>query len=89
MPLGRFPGDEGLTALIEELLALSPEFRAMWAEQPVSNCASITRGYRHPRADVLTLTTELLRTPDDEGQGVVVFQAEPGSESAEPLARLP
>jgi transcriptional regulator with XRE-family HTH domain len=86
--LSRFPGDEGLTALVEELLALSPEFRAMWTEHPVANCASITRGYRHPEVGVMTLTTELLRTPDDEGQGVTVFQAEPGSPSHERLRRL-
>lgn len=86
--LSRFPGDEGLTALVEELLALSPEFRAMWTEHPVANCASISRGYRHPEVGVMTLTAELLRTPDDEGQGVTVFQAEPGSSSHERLRRL-
>jgi hypothetical protein len=86
--IGRFPGDEGLAALVTELTELSPEFRELWAEHPVSNCASITRDYRHPELGVMTLTTELLRTPDDEGQGVVVFQAEPGSPSAERLAAL-
>ncbi|MEU9021310.1 helix-turn-helix transcriptional regulator [Actinomadura sp. NPDC048394] len=86
--LSRFPGDEELTALVEELLALSPEFRALWTEHPVANCATIERGYRHPEVGVMTLTTELLRTPDDEGQGVVVFQAEPGSPSSERLRRL-
>ncbi|MWA04119.1 helix-turn-helix domain-containing protein [Actinomadura sp. LD22] len=86
--LSRFPGDEGLAALVEELSALSPEFRAMRAEHPVANCASISRGYRHPEVGVMTLTSELLRTPDDEGQGVAVFQAEPGSPSSERLRRL-
>lgn len=86
--LSRFPGDEGLAALVEELLALSPEFRAMWTEHPVANCASISRGYRHPEVGVMTLTAELLRTPDDAGQGVTVFQAEPGSPSRERLRRL-
>lgn len=86
--LSRFPGDEGLTALIEELLELSPEFHARWTEHPVSNCASISRDYRHPDVGVMTLTAELLRTPDDEGQGVTVFQAEAGSPSRERLRRL-
>ncbi|MEV4016597.1 helix-turn-helix transcriptional regulator [Nonomuraea angiospora] len=84
--LGKFPGDEGLRALVDELMAGSAEFRAMWTRHPVSNCASISRGYRHPELGVVTLTAELLRTPDDEGQGVVLFQPEPGSE--EPLSRL-
>ncbi|MFI6177459.1 helix-turn-helix transcriptional regulator [Nonomuraea sp. NPDC051191] len=86
--LSRFPGDEGVTGLVEELLVRSPEFREMWSEHPVSNCASISRDYRHPEVGVMTLTAELLRTPDDEGQGVTVFQAEPGSPSAERLGRL-
>ncbi|GLY80235.1 DNA-binding protein [Actinoallomurus iriomotensis] len=86
--LSRFPGDEGLTALVEELLALSPQFHALWTEHPVSNCASISRDYRHPGVGVMTLTAELLRTPDDEGQAVTVFQAETGSPSRERLRRL-
>ncbi|MER6511500.1 helix-turn-helix transcriptional regulator [Nonomuraea sp. NPDC001636] len=86
--LSRFPADEGLNALVDELLALSPEFRAMWTEHPVSNCASISRDYRHPEVGVMTLTAELLRTPDDEGQGVTVFQAEAGSPSEDRLRRL-
>ncbi|MFF0573011.1 helix-turn-helix transcriptional regulator [Streptosporangium saharense] len=86
--LSRFPGDEGLTALVEELTAASPEFRALWAEHPVSTCASVTRDYRHPVVGVLTLTAELLRTPDDEGQGVTVFQAEVGSPSRDRLRHL-
>ncbi|GAA3531246.1 helix-turn-helix transcriptional regulator [Nonomuraea rosea] len=79
--MGRFPGDEGLRELVEELTAGSAEFGAMWAEHPVSNCASISRGYRHPELGVLTLTAELLRTPDDEGQGIVIFQPDPESEA--------
>ncbi|MGW0809175.1 helix-turn-helix transcriptional regulator [Nonomuraea sp. NPDC002799] len=78
--LGKFPGDQGLHDLVEELTAGSDTFRSMWGEHPVSNCASISRGYRHPGLGVVTLTAELLRTPDDEGQGVVLFQPDPGSE---------
>ncbi|MBO2455347.1 helix-turn-helix domain-containing protein [Actinomadura barringtoniae] len=85
--LSRFPGDEGLTAMIDELLELSPEFRALWNEHPVSNCASISRDYDHPEVGIMTLTAELLRTPDDEGQGVTMFQAVEGP-SAERLRRL-
>ncbi|MFJ8825461.1 helix-turn-helix transcriptional regulator [Streptomyces sp. NPDC102467] len=86
--MGRFPGDEDLLALIDELKEQSPEFREMWAEYPVSNCASISREYRHPQVGAMTLTAELLRTPDDEGQGVTMLQADPGSASQERLRRL-
>ncbi|WP_406137275.1 hypothetical protein [Streptomyces sp. NBC_01089] len=86
--VGKFPGDEGLMALIGELRELSGEFRRMWAEHPVSNCASVSRVYRHPEVGDMELTTELLRTPDDEGQAVTLFQAPAGSVSQERLGRL-
>ncbi|MEU4696609.1 helix-turn-helix transcriptional regulator [Nonomuraea dietziae] len=86
--LGRFPGDEGLTALVDELLELSPDFARLWTEHPVSNCASIARDHLHPEHGVLSLTAEFLRTPDDEGQGVTLFQPAPGSPSAARLRAL-
>ncbi|MEU8323684.1 hypothetical protein AB0C33_35415 [Nonomuraea sp. NPDC048881] len=61
----RFPTDEGLNALVDELPALSLEFRAMWTEHPVSNRASISRDYRHPEVGVMTLT------PSSPYRGVV------------------
>ncbi|GAA2789791.1 hypothetical protein GCM10020219_071450 [Nonomuraea dietziae] len=85
---GRFPGDEGLTALVDELLELSPDFARLWTEHPVSNCASIARDHLHPEHGVLSLTAEFLRTPDDEGQGVTLFQPAPGSPSATRLRAL-
>ncbi|MEV0848692.1 helix-turn-helix transcriptional regulator [Streptomyces sp. NPDC049954] len=86
--VSNFPGDEQLLAFIAELKELSPEFRELWVEHPVSNCATIAREYRHPQVGAMTLAAELLRPPDDEGQGVTVFQAEPGSVSQDRLRRL-
>ncbi|MFF1921333.1 helix-turn-helix transcriptional regulator [Streptomyces sp. NPDC058221] len=86
--MSKFPNDEALLALTNELKELSPEFREIWAEHPVSNCATVSRTYRHPQVGVMTLTAELLRTPDDEGLGVTIFQAAPGSVSQERLRRL-
>ena len=39
-------------------------------------------------AGTLTLTDDLLTLPDDDGQRLAVFHAEPGSPSAAALARL-
>ncbi|MZD10555.1 helix-turn-helix domain-containing protein [Streptomyces sp. SID5785] len=86
--VSNFPDDQRLRALIAELKERSPQFRAMWSEHPVSNCATIEREYRHPQVGAMTLTAALLRPPDDEGQGVTTFQAEPGSVSQERLRRL-
>ncbi|WNI30087.1 helix-turn-helix transcriptional regulator [Streptomyces sp. ITFR-6] len=86
--VSNFPGDEQLRSLIDELKERSPEFRDLWAEHPVSNCATITREYRHPQVGAMILAAELLRPPDDDGQGVSVLQAEPGSVSQGRLRRL-
>ncbi len=85
---GRFPDDTHLTALVGELSIASPEFAALWAAHPVRDCAANTRNYHHPLVGTLALTDELLRLPDDHGQGVVIFTAEPNSPSAAALALL-
>lgn len=85
---GRFPDDAHLTALVGELSIASPEFAALWAAHPVRDCAANTRDYHHPLVGTRTLTDELLRRPDDHGQGVVIFTAEPESPSAANLALL-
>jgi transcriptional regulator with XRE-family HTH domain len=84
----RRPGDAVLAGLIGELTEQSPEFAALWAEHPVQGCAHHTRDYHHPAVGALTLTDDLLTLPDDDGQRLAVFYAEPGSPSAAALARL-
>ncbi|GGU46099.1 transcriptional regulator [Streptomyces albospinus] len=85
---GRRPDAPELTALIAELTDHSAEFAALWAAHPVRSCAAHTRGYRHPVAGPLTLTDEVLTLPDDAGQRVVIYHAQPGSPSAAALHRL-
>ena len=77
-----------LTGLIAELTRESAEFAAEWAAHPVRTCATHTRDYRHPLVGPLTLADELLTMPDDAGQRVAIFHAEPGSPSADALRRL-
>ncbi|GAB2757049.1 helix-turn-helix transcriptional regulator [Amycolatopsis magusensis] len=83
---GRRPGDAVLAALIEDLRESSAEFDRLWSAHPVRACAHHTRTYHHPHAGRLTLTDELLPLPDEGGQRLVVFYAEPGSASAAALA---
>ncbi|MFI0465956.1 helix-turn-helix transcriptional regulator [Saccharopolyspora sp. 5N102] len=85
---GRYPHDPKLTELIGELTMNSPEFAALWAAHPVSGCAHDRRSYHHPLVGTLTLGTELLQIPDDEGQRIAVFNAEPGSSSEAALKLL-
>ncbi|MFB9907515.1 helix-turn-helix transcriptional regulator [Allokutzneria oryzae] len=88
MVTGVYPDDPGLGALIDELTALSPEFVTLWSQHPVRNCAFNAREYDHPVVGRLTLTDELMLLPDDEGQRVVMYTAEPGSASEAALAAL-
>ncbi|WP_341483749.1 hypothetical protein [Streptomyces endophytica] len=85
---GRWPDAPQLTGLIAELRRNSTEFEALWAAHPVRACATHTRDYRHPVVGPLTLADELLTLPDDPGQRVVIYHAEPGSASAGALRRL-
>ncbi|MEU8917865.1 helix-turn-helix transcriptional regulator [Streptomyces nigrescens] len=85
---GRWPDAPRLTGLIAELRRESGEFRELWAAHPVRTCATHTRVYRHPAVGPLTLTDELLTLPDDPGQRVVIYHAEPGSPSAGALRLL-
>ncbi|MFJ9409781.1 helix-turn-helix transcriptional regulator [Streptomyces sp. NPDC101393] len=85
---GRRPGAAELTGLIAELTRESAEFAAEWMAHPVRTCATHTRDYRHPLVGPPTLADELLTMPDDAGQRVAIFHAEPGSPSADALRRL-
>jgi transcriptional regulator with XRE-family HTH domain len=85
---GRYPDDPRLTELIGELTVHSREFAALWAAHPVSRCAHDSRTYHHPLVGTLTLNTELLQIPDDEGQRIAVFNADPDSSSKAALKLL-
>lgn len=84
----RHPDDPKLTELVGELVMHSEEFSALWSAHPVRECASNVREYRHPVVGRLTLRDEVLKLPEDEGQRMVVYNAEPGSASASALLLL-
>lgn len=85
---GRYPNDPAIAGLIAELTAASEEFAEIWATHPIDTCATTTRNYRHPVLGELTLTAEFLRSRDDEGQGVSIFNAAPDSVSEMKLRQL-
>ncbi|MFI0424930.1 helix-turn-helix domain-containing protein [Spongiactinospora sp. 9N601] len=85
---GRYPNDPDLTRLIGELTMKSEEFAGLWAEHPVRTCASVTARFEHPRAGRMTLAEEVFELPEDPGQRLVMFTAEPGSPSAAAVRRL-
>ncbi|MCU1516128.1 MAG: family transcriptional regulator [Pseudarthrobacter sp.] len=85
---GRFSDDRDLAALVGELTLKSPEFATMWAEHPVENCMSGNKTLNHPQLGTLDLGFEVLTMPDDSGNRILTYTAEPGSEAAAAIARL-
>jgi transcriptional regulator with XRE-family HTH domain len=85
---GRYADDSGLCALVGELSLKSGDFRRLWADHEVKECAYGVKRVRHPVAGLLTLPYETLTVPGDPEQTIVVYTPEPGSETAERLALL-
>ncbi|WP_062206331.1 helix-turn-helix transcriptional regulator [Streptomyces sp. NBRC 109706] len=85
---GRHPEDPRVMELIGELTVKSREFTALWNAHTVRVCSHHTRTYRHPVVGSLTLETEVTVLPDDDGQRLAIFHAEPGSPSHEALRLL-
>jgi transcriptional regulator with XRE-family HTH domain len=88
MIAGAHPGDPALGNLVGELTLGCPEFAELWAAHTVGDCGGAARTYRHPLVGTMALMTEFLVLPDDEGQRVAVFNAEPGSPSEAALRIL-
>jgi transcriptional regulator with XRE-family HTH domain len=85
---GRYPGAPGLNGLVGELTVGSPEFAKLWAAHSVGDCGTDTRTYHHPMVGTMALMAEFMALPNDEGQRVAVFNAEPGSASEAALRLL-
>ncbi|MEU1009615.1 helix-turn-helix transcriptional regulator [Streptomyces sp. NPDC005890] len=85
---GRYADDPELCALVGELSVRSEDFRRLWADHEVRECAYGVKKVRHPVAGLLTLPYETLTPPTDPGQTIVAYTPEPGSETAERLALL-
>ncbi|MFG3010526.1 helix-turn-helix transcriptional regulator [Streptomyces cinerochromogenes] len=85
---GRYADDTELCALVGELSVKSGDFRRLWADHEVRECAYGVKKIRHPVAGLLTLPYETLAVPADPEQTIVVYTPEPGSETAERLALL-
>ncbi|MGW7679302.1 helix-turn-helix transcriptional regulator [Kribbella sp. NPDC054772] len=74
-------------SIVSELQKLSPEFAAIWDAHEVVDGHSRTKRFRHPVVGELELYCELIDNRDQQ-QTLIVFTAEPGSESAERLRLL-
>ena len=80
--------DPRFRALIDELSAGSERFRELWARADVGYSTGIIH-MRHPKAGDLRLHRTRLAVPHSGGQLLLIYHAEPGSESAKALQALP
>ena len=80
-------GDPRLCAMIDELSAHSPRFRELWARADVGYRPGPMH-IRHPQVGDLHLHRTRLWVPHSDGQHLLIYHAEPGSESAKALEAL-
>lgn len=85
---GTYPDDPRLTELIGELTMKSPPFSRLWSQHEVRPRTREDKRMRHPQVGDLTLHYESFTIDGAPGQQLIVYQAEPGSPSADALALL-
>jgi transcriptional regulator with XRE-family HTH domain len=86
--LGTDVDDPRIAQLVGELSLASEPFRQLWARHDVKALAGAPVRLRHPQVGMLELRREKLIVGDANGQLLVIYHAEPGSESARSLALL-
>jgi transcriptional regulator with XRE-family HTH domain len=86
--VGTETDDPRIAQLVGELSLASEPFRRLWARHDVTPLAGAPTRMRHPLVGTLELRREKLPIGDSGGQLLVIYHAEPGSESARSLALL-
>jgi len=86
--IGTDNDDPRVAQLVGELSLASDAFRKLWARHDVKALAGGAALLRHPAAGLLELRREKLPIGDSGGQLLVIYHAEPGSDSARALAEL-
>jgi transcriptional regulator with XRE-family HTH domain len=86
--LGDEIDDPRTVQLVGELSLASEPFRQLWARHDVRALAGAPARIRHPQVGLMELRREKLPIGDSGGQVLVIYHAEPGSDSARALALL-
>lgn len=86
--IARRPYDNLLTALMEELRASDDDVARWWDDHAVRDYASVTKRVEHPDAGLMSFNIEIVCTPHDPDQRLIVYTAEPDSATAHVLPIL-
>ncbi|MGA5305717.1 helix-turn-helix domain-containing protein [Nucisporomicrobium flavum] len=86
--IGTDVDDPRTAQLVGELSLASEPFRRLWARHDVKPLAGAPMRLLHPQVGMLHLRREKLPIGDSGGQLLVIYHAEPGSDSARALALL-
>jgi transcriptional regulator with XRE-family HTH domain len=86
--IGPDTSDPRIAQLVGELSLASEPFRQLWARHDVRALAGAAARLRHPQVGMLELRREKLAIGESAGQLLVIYHAEPGSDSARSLALL-
>jgi transcriptional regulator with XRE-family HTH domain len=86
--IGTDVDDPRIAQLVGELSLASEPFRRLWARHDVKALAGAPARLRHPQVGMLELRREKLPIGDTGGQLLVIYHAEPGSDSARSIALL-
>jgi transcriptional regulator with XRE-family HTH domain len=84
---GRYPDDEPLRELVDDLLRVSPRFAELWERRAVGGRAASRKTFEHPEIGSLTLDCDVLTVRGSDLR-LVVYTAPPGSPDADALALL-
>jgi hypothetical protein len=83
----RYPRDQELRLLIDDLIDVSPRFAEIWQSGTVEPYIANRKVFDHPEIGLFTVDCDVL-TVQGSDLRIIVYSAEPGTEAAEKLALL-
>jgi transcriptional regulator with XRE-family HTH domain len=82
------PDSQRLRALVRTLGERSPDFARLWNAHSVRGKTRDAKHLLHPDVGALSVTSQTFDVRDAPGQQLVIYQAEPGSPSAQAFSLL-